>query len=403
MAKLLMISGDRSLAEGRRGAFYNTLEEFRKYWDRIDIICPKAQPSSRAQVEGNPKSNLRPELRSRKVQNRQPFSNVFIHPSPWPLMLQPFWILKEGLRIYKENKFDLTTVHEYPPFYNGIGSYFLWRKIRIPYWIEVHHIVGYPKAADFKEFFYRWLTRVFIKFDAQKAIAVRIVNKKQVLDFLIRAGVSVNKIIYLPSLYIDLDIFKPLNLKKEYDAIFVGRLEENKGADLFIGAMAQLKTSRFYRGSATESGQSPELKTLIVGDGPLLTSLKFKVKNLKLENQIIFHGWAEDSSKIAKLMNKSMVLIMPSYNEGGPRVVLEAMACGVPILATNVGLIPDLADKGVVKIIEWDAEDIAQKTKELLENEDERNRLNRIGIEIAKQFEKKEAIKNYAEKLQSLI
>lgn len=56
MAKLLMISGDRSLAEGKRGAFYNTLEEFRKYWDRIDVICPKVQPSSRAQAEGSPKS-----------------------------------------------------------------------------------------------------------------------------------------------------------------------------------------------------------------------------------------------------------------------------------------------------------------------------------------------------------
>ncbi len=41
MANLRMISGDRSLAEGKHGAFYNTLEELHKYWDRIDIICPK--------------------------------------------------------------------------------------------------------------------------------------------------------------------------------------------------------------------------------------------------------------------------------------------------------------------------------------------------------------------------
>ena len=78
MLKILMISGDRALAEGRRGAFYNTLEEFHKYWDRVDIICPKS------------------------TANRQPptinlFGNVFVHPSPWPLIFQPFWILKEGI------------------------------------------------------------------------------------------------------------------------------------------------------------------------------------------------------------------------------------------------------------------------------------------------------------------
>ena len=43
MAKLLMISGDRSLAQEKKGAFYNTLEEFHKYWDRIDIITPRTR------------------------------------------------------------------------------------------------------------------------------------------------------------------------------------------------------------------------------------------------------------------------------------------------------------------------------------------------------------------------
>jgi hypothetical protein len=57
---LLMISGDTALASGRRGAFYNTLEEFSKHWNRIDVITPRVIDAVLL----------------------HPFPNVFIHPSP---------------------------------------------------------------------------------------------------------------------------------------------------------------------------------------------------------------------------------------------------------------------------------------------------------------------------------
>jgi len=90
-----MITGDRSLAEGKFGAFYNTLEEFHNYWERIDVISPNV-------------SNLNPHTSNL-------FHNVFIHPSPWHLIFQPSFILKKGKEIYREQKFDFITVHEYPP------------------------------------------------------------------------------------------------------------------------------------------------------------------------------------------------------------------------------------------------------------------------------------------------
>src|SRR3989338_2072901 len=82
MPKLLMISGDRSLAVGKRGAFYNTMEEFHRYWERIDIIVPKTT--------------------NYKLKTINYFDNVFIHSSPWPLIFQPWWILKKGRQIFVE-------------------------------------------------------------------------------------------------------------------------------------------------------------------------------------------------------------------------------------------------------------------------------------------------------------
>ncbi|TSC74733.1 MAG: group 1 glycosyl transferase [Parcubacteria group bacterium Gr01-1014_44] len=371
MAKLLMITGlgsARDLASGKKGAFYNTLEEFHKYWERIDIIAPK--------------------IKGQKQKIKELFGNVFVHISPWPLIFHPLWFLKKGLEIFRKEKFDLMTVQEFPPFYNGIGARMLWRKIKVPYVLEIHHIPGYPKAASWKEKFYRNLTGRFIKYDAAKAVAVRTVNQNQVPDFLKKAGVPAEKIKFIPSLYIDLETFRPMDPPagggKEYDLIFVGRLVENKGINLFLETVKKL-----------------DAKAIIVGDGPLALDIKLKIEKWKLK--ITFHGWAKDAAEVSRLINKSKVLMMPSYNEGGPRVVVEAMACGVPVLATPVGIVQDIIkDKESGRIINWQAEDMVAKAKELLSNAVEYEKYRQAGIEIAKNFERKEAIKNYAEQLKQI-
>ncbi|MDO8496463.1 MAG: glycosyltransferase family 4 protein, partial [bacterium] len=124
----------------------------------------------------------------------------------------------------------------------------------------------------------------------------------------------------------------------------------------------------------------------------------------KLQDNVLLHGWAKDSQEISELINKSKILVMPSYNEGGPRVVLEAMACGVPVLATSVGIVPDVIKDGESGgVVDWSADDIAKKAQELLSNGDEYEKYRLAGLEMAKQFEKNGAIKNYAEKIKQLI
>lgn len=351
-----MISGDRALAEGKHGAFYNTLEEFHKYWERIDIITPRIK-NNESRI-----TNL--------------FGNVFIHSSPWPLIFQSFWIFKKGQEIFRQNKFDLVTCHDYPPFYNGIGARLLWDKIKAPYLLELMHIPGHPKASGFKEWFYKQYAKIFVKFDAKKVKSVRVINHKQVPEFLARYGVPKDKLKYIPAFYIDLGIFKFLNLEKKYDLIFVGRLEKNKGIDILL-----------------DTAKKSDLEILIVGAGPMRQFIDNEIKDLKLDNIKCF-GFAQDSAEIARLINESRVLVMPSYNEGGPRVILESLACGVPVIATRVGIVDDVVNKNNGRIIGWSALEVIEAFEEIKDM--------RVAADL-REFERVTAIKNYVDKLKELI
>ena len=346
------------MAIGKRGAFFNTLEELHKHWDRIDIICPKTG------------SNF-----------QNPFPNVFVHPSPWPIIFQSFWILHKGNNLFRQHNHEVASVHEYPPFYNGLGAWILCHKIRLPYLLEIFHISGYPRTGSFKEWVYRMLTKLFIAYDALNATAVRVMNKYEVPEFLVRAGVPREKIKLIPAIYIDQTIFKPQEIEKKYDLIFVGRLEKNKGAGMFVRAVAELG-----------------VKAIIVGTGPLEKELKSLAQKSKAN--IVFHGFAKDAHEVARLVNESRVLVMCSYNEGGPRVIAEAMACGVPVVATRVGIVPSIVPKE--QQCDWNSSDISTKTKLLLDDQVSYESVRRIGLETVKQFEKVSAIKFYADQLKSI-
>src|SRR3989338_387984 len=99
--RLLMISGDRSILQGKKGAFWYMLEEFRKHWERIDVICPKSAPHPHLLPKG---------------EGISPFENVFFHSSPHGLWYQPRWIVKTGKALIREHRHDVMSVHEYPPF-----------------------------------------------------------------------------------------------------------------------------------------------------------------------------------------------------------------------------------------------------------------------------------------------
>ncbi len=372
MAKnLLMISGDRNIAQGKKGAFWNTLEELRSHFDRIDIITPST-------------GNNGKEVRI--------FDNVVAYPSPWSLWFQPFWIFKTGHQLIRKYHARGIVVHEYPPFYNGIGAFFLKLFTKVPYILEIHHIPGLPRAAGMKEAVYRALCKYVLPLEARFARALRVVNRLQVPDFLRKAGIKKSQIRYIPSFYIDFDIFHPYDEIKKHDVVFAARLEKNKGIFNLITAIAIAKK------------QKPDISLLIVGHGSLKERLHRYVAELGLDDNILFSHWLPELSDVAKAYSSAKIFVNPSFNEGGPRVAIEAMACGVPVITTPVGAMVDLIKDGENGMItDWSPYVITDCIVRLLKDDVLRAKIGEASKELVGQFERKTAIRNYAEEVSAIL
>src|SRR5690606_2076274 len=126
---------------------------------------------------------------------------------------------------------------------------------------------------------------------------------------------------------IDMDKFKPGTPSKElkkrhglgrFTILFVGRLSEVKGVNYLIEACAMLKNS------------DADFTCLVVGDGPLKSSLERVVADNKLSRQVKFVGWVSDADELKDYYNTADVLVGPSLSEALGLVFVEASACGLP-------------------------------------------------------------------------
>jgi glycosyltransferase involved in cell wall biosynthesis len=203
-----------------------------------------------------------------------------------------------------------------------------------------------------------------------------VINRRETPDFLVAAGVPRDKLVYAPAFYIDLKKFAPREIPKEHDLIFVGRLARNKGVDLFLDVV-----------------RASRCTAAIVGEGPLVAHAKDRVRREGLK--VHFYGFAPDAAAVADSINRSRVLLMTSFNEGGPRVVLEAMACGVPVVATPVGIVPDVLPPECIE--GWDSHDMSTKVQNLLMDSVLYARVREAGIFTAQQFERTAVIAQYAD------
>ncbi len=360
--KLLMISGDRSLVAGKQGAFWQTLEGLSRYFERIDVLCPRSSGTV-----------------------REVFGNVFLHPSPWPLLLQPRWILSKGTKLVAAHGHAAMTVHEYPPFYNGLGARWLKRATGLPASSEIHHLVGEPVAADWKERVLRYFNRL-IPVAVSFADRVRVVNSG-VRERLITLGVPAEKIALVSSLYLRLDTLQSANSPARYDLVFCGRLVPNKGLINVITALVEL----------------PAVTLLIIGDGPERARAQTTAATLGVSDRVTFAGWLPGPTELAAALASARVFVMNSLSEGGPRVLLEAMACGLPVVTTRVGIAPEVVRDGENGVfVAGTPASLVAAIRPLLAEPARATAMGRAGRRTAERFEYTKGIAAYADFLTSL-
>lgn len=111
-----------------------------------------------------------------------------------------------------------------------------------------------------------------------------------------------------------------------FNILFLGVLIKRKGIYDLLSAISELDKKMNLN----------NVKFIIAGNGPEEENIKIAAQEMKIEKIIDFTGWIDLEQK-KELLKKSKLLVLPSYNEGLPMAILEAMSYGIPIVATDVG------------------------------------------------------------------
>jgi len=140
-----------------------------------------------------------------------------------------------------------------------------------------------------------------------------------------------NKIMIVHHHFLDFNKFRiESKLDERSDLIgYIGRLSEEKGVMNFVESIPEIIKA------------NPNFKVLIGGEGVLKDKIRDYIEKKDLTNNVTLLGWISDED-MPHYLNKLKLLVLPSYTEGLPYIILEAMACGTPVLTTNVGAIPDI-------------------------------------------------------------
>ncbi len=260
----------------------------------------------------------------------------FLYLTPHLLLKTYFWILF--------NHRHVSIIHSHGFNAAFIGHYLskIFNKKHI---ISTHAIYDHLKPSP-----------VLLKLINQSFITLTlsIASKKQLINW----GVNENKLSTY-KYWIDLNIFKPTKPKNnKFTVLFVGRLITKKGIKLLIKIAKRL----------------PDINFEFIGTGPLESYLKnksVKFKNIKFIGKI-------DNKLLPQYYSQSHLLCVPSlYQEGFGRVVMESVACGTPVLASNLGGLPEALDSNVSILIKPTTTNLYKSILKLSQDKDLYSRLSK--------------------------
>ncbi len=280
----------------------------------------------------------------------------------------PFWLVRNGWKIWREVRLSDAVHAPIPGDVGTIGMFFA-LVLRKP--LFVRHCGNWMIQRTAAEAFWKWSMERFAggrnvmlaTGGADDAPSIRNANIKWIFS----TSLSQEKI----RSAVPREFPADGNLK----LITACRLEKRKGVETVIESLP-LILRKF-----------PKATLEVVGGGSLLNELKTKVKDLQLEDKVNFHGKVEHSEVIA-LMKQAHVFCFPtSASEGFPKVVLEALACGLPVLTTKVSVLPKLIGNGGGVLLDTPTvETVAGGIAAICSKPEDYNRMSVRAVETAQQY-----------------
>lgn len=277
---------------------------------------------------------------------------------------------------------DMDIIHVQWPIPNGLGALFLKIFYKIKYINTIHGEEVYLSK--------RYHTMPIIKLLVNRS-SKTITNSSGTYKACLDEGIKREKLGIIP-FGVDTEFFKPIQVQKDletFQILAVGYLIERKGFEYLIKAMKEVLIKH------------NNVKLNIVGSGPLEGRLKNLIIKLKLENHIQILNNVPDE-KLLELYNSSDLFVLPSIvdsqgnTEGLGVVLLEAMACGLPVIGSDIGGIPDIIHDGETGILvsEKNSMDISKAIMKLIENEDLRDTIAFKGYKLSNEHFSWEKIAN---------
>lgn len=255
-------------------------------------------------------------------------------------------------KLVRQNRYDLS--HSFFSVPCGFLSLIYHGLYELPYIVSLRG-ADVPGYSDRFPLIYKFLTPL-IRHIWKKAAAV-ISNSEGLKELALKTNAKQEiGIIYNG---IDVEQFRPAirGPSSNFKIICISRLTARKGFNYLIEAVAKI-TEKY-----------PDLSLEIVGEGDAKAELEEQTKNANLSSKIEFKGRISHE-KTPEAYNGASVFVLPSLNEGMSNTMLEALASGLPIIATDTGGSKELVQEGengfIIKM--KDSDDIAEKLEKLIVN-----------------------------------